>query len=170
MTVVGTALGLMVPLSPPAPEPAATPLPVRSDPPAGAGSVAPTVVAPPLAPPSETVLDRTPHGHFVAIADVNNMPIRFVVDTGADIVALTEADARQANIAFDPLQYQVIGRGAAGDVRGQEVTLDSLVLDGKRATNVRAVVIEGGTISLLGHTYLRQLNSVSIAGDQMRLR
>ncbi|MBA4048559.1 MAG: TIGR02281 family clan AA aspartic protease [Sphingomonas sp.] len=170
VAVVGAALGLMVPLSPPLPPPLPPPGAAPPDRAGGAFSVAPIVVAPPLAPPSETVLDRTPAGHFVAVADVNTMPIRFVVDTGADIVALTEADARQANIAFDPLQYRVIGRGAAGDVRGQEVTLDSLVLDGKRATNVRAVVIEGGNVSLLGHTYLRQLQSVSIEGDRMRLR
>lgn len=154
-----------VAVSPPVSQSRAAPTPVAAD------VVAPSVVAPPLVDqPGETVLDRSPGGHFVAIADVNNMPIRFVVDTGADIVALTEADARQANIAFDPLQYQVIGRGAAGDVRGQEVTLDSLALDGKRATNVRAVVIAGGDMSLLGHTYLRQLSSVSIEGDRMRLR
>lgn len=160
--LLGSAFGLMIPVGPrPAPGSAAR---------VAAVSASPTVVAPPLDQPVETVLDRTQNGHFIAIADVNNMPTHFVVDTGADTVALTEADARQANVSFDPSQFQVIGRGAAGDVRGQEVVLDSLVLDGKRATNVRAVVIEGGDISLLGHTYLRQLQSVSIEGDKMRLR
>ncbi|MBY0520493.1 MAG: TIGR02281 family clan AA aspartic protease [Sphingomonas sp.] len=170
--LLGTAFGLLVPVgkAPPAPAAPARVAAASTVPSLVAASTSPSVVAPPLVQAGETVLDRTPNGHFLAIADVNNTPTHFVVDTGADIVALTEADARQANVGFDPLQFQVIGRGAAGDVRGQKVVLDSLVLDGKRATNVPAVVIEGGTISLLGHSYLRQLQSVSIEGDKMRLR
>lgn len=164
VVLVGTAFGLMVP-SGARRAPAAAPPPL-----AGGGSSSPVTVAPPIDNPTETVLDRSPGGHFVAIAEVNGMPLHFVVDTGADTVALTEADARQANVNFDPSQYEVIGKGAGGDLRGQEVYIDTIVLDGKRANNVHAVVIEGADISLLGHTYLRQLQSVSIEGDKMRLR
>ncbi len=170
MVLVGTAFGLMVP--PGSPRASAVSAVTPAPPPLSSGgrSSSPIRVEEPMGEARETVLERAPGGHFLAVADVNGMPLRFVVDTGADTVALTEADARQANVKFDPSQYEVIGRGASGDVRGQEVLIDSLVLDGKRATNVRAVVIEGGDISLLGHTYLRQLQSVSIEGDQMRLR
>lgn len=169
--LVGLAFGLMVPPTArrgsgvaaiaPAPPPLS---------PSNRRSTSAVTVEAPLEAPRETILHRAPGGHFLALVHVNGMPLRFVVDTGADTVALTEADARQANVAFDPGSFEVIGRGASGDVRGQEVVIESLVLDGKRATDVRAVVIEGGDISLLGHTYLRQLQSVSIEGDQMRLR
>ncbi|OYY71567.1 TIGR02281 family clan AA aspartic protease [Sphingomonas sp. 28-63-12] len=120
--------------------------------------------------PVETVLDRAPSGHFLAIADVNDEPIRFVVDTGADTVALTQEDARRAHVDFDPGQFSVVGRGAGGDVRGQEVRIASIVLDGKRATDIGAVVLEQADISLLGHSYLRRIANVQISGDQMRLR
>lgn len=120
--------------------------------------------------PVDTVLDRGPSGHFTAVADVNKEPIRFVVDTGADTVALTMDDAKRAHVKFDPANFEVIGKGASGDVRGEEVQIDSIVLDGKRATNVSAVVLEGGDVSLLGHTYLRHLSDVQIKGDQMILR
>lgn len=120
--------------------------------------------------PVATVLDRAPSGHFLAIADVNDEPIRFIVDTGADTVALTEDDARRAHVAFDPDSFEVVGKGAAGPVYGQEVRIANLVLDGKRATDVRAVVLEGGDMSLLGHTYLRHLDTVAISGDQMTLK
>lgn len=135
--------------------------------------VAPPVAAAPPAPqdePVETVLDRTPNGHFLAIADVNDEPIRFVVDTGADTVALTMADARRAHIRFDPAQFEVVGRGAGGDVRGQPVRIASIILDGKRASDISGVVLEGADISLLGHSYLRKIHNVEISGDQMRLR
>lgn len=44
-----------------------------------------------------------------------------------------------------------------------------LVLDGKRATDVRAVVMADSDVSLLGQTYLRQVDTVRINGDTMTL-
>ena len=150
--VVGVVLGCVVPIARPAA----------------------TVAAPAAAParadgPVETVLERRGGGHFLAVAEVNGEPIRFVVDTGADTVALTQEDARRAHVAFDPAQFQVVGRGASGEVRGQEVQLDSVALDGKRVSGIRALVLDGSDISLLGQNYLRHV-SVEINGDTMRLR
>jgi len=136
------------------------------------GSAPPVTSAPSAAaaPPRETVIERSERGHFAAVAEVNGMPVRFIVDTGADIVALSEEDARRANVAFDPGRFEIVGRGASGPVRGARVTLDLIDLDGKRATGVPAVVLEGASISLLGHSYLRELRSVSIEQDRMILR
>lgn len=126
---------------------------------------------PPLAreAPRATIVERAASGHFLAVADVNRQPIRFIVDTGADTVALTLDDARTAGVPFDPSQFEVIGKGAAGYVRGQEVRIAELVLDGKRATDVRAVVMQDSDISLLGQTFLRQIDTVRIKGDTMTL-
>jgi aspartyl protease family protein len=121
-------------------------------------------------PPVETVIERSSSGHFSAVADVNGEPIRLVVDTGADTVALTLDDAKRAHVVFDPALFEVIGSGASGDVRGQNVTIDSIVLDGKRAAAVRGVVLEGLSVSLLGQSYLAKLDSVHISHDTMRLR
>ena len=119
--------------------------------------------------PVPTRIERSDSGHFLAVADVNREPIRFVVDTGADTVALTMEDARRAHIDFDPHQFRVIGKGAAGDVRGQEVRIADIVLDGKRATDVRAVVMQDSEMSLLGQTYLRHIGTVRISDDTMTL-
>lgn len=159
MLVLGVAIGAMMPNPRPrAPVAAASAPPVAS------------VPAAPAEPARETVLERSAAGHFLAVADVNHMPVRFVVDTGADTVALTAEDAERAGVRFDRGQFQVVGQGAGGPVRGQEVTIDEIVLDGKRAQAVQGVVLEGANVSLLGHSYLRQLASVSIEGDRMRLR
>lgn len=120
--------------------------------------------------PRETVLERRPNGHFVAVADVNGRATHFIVDTGADMVALSEDDARAAHVAFDPADFQVVARGASGDVRGEEVTIGSVSLDGKQAQNVTGVVLEGADMSLLGQAYLRHLDEVRIKGDEMTLR
>lgn len=119
--------------------------------------------------PRPTVLERRRNGHFYATVEVNGEPIRFLVDTGASMIALTEKDARRARIAFDPDRYVVVGRGAAGAVTGQDVTVNSAVLDGKRGERLRGVVLDGADVSLLGQNFLRRME-VSISGDTMTLR
>ena len=178
VVIVGIAIGFAIPVAKrPAPTAAALAAPAPVAParaaPAPAPAPAPTALAAP-APvgglPGETVLDRSDGGHFLAVADVNGEPIRFVVDTGADMVALTQDDARRAHVDFDPNQFQVVGKGASGPVRGQVVRIDRIVLDGKRATDVFGVVLEGADVSLLGHSYLRHISDVQIKGDKMTLR
>lgn len=163
--MAGIAIGLAMPAVKTAAPPA-----VASTPAPAPARVLVRPPAPALPQPVDTVLDRSPGGHFIAVADVNGEPTRFVVDTGADTVALTMADATRAHIAFDPTQFRVVGRGASGDVRGQEVQIDRIVLDGKEATALRGVVLEGSDISLLGHSYLRSISDVQIKGDKMNLR
>lgn len=161
---IGVAIGLFVPGGKrPAPQPAS--------PTAAATPSASTPSATEVEDvPRETVLDRESSGHFFTFADVNGEPVRFVVDTGADIVALTQEDARRVNVVFDPAKFDVVGQGASGDVRGQPVVLRDVVLDGKRVDDVHAVVLDGLGVSLLGQNYLRHLDSVSISGDRMTLR
>lgn len=142
--------------------------------PAGSGRpaapVTATGVAQPGTAPAETVLERHGGGHFIAFVDVNGATVRFVVDTGATSVALTQEDARRAGIDFDPGRFQVVGRGASGDVRGEPVTIRMMALDGKQAQDVSGVVLENSELSLLGQSYLRRLAGVQISGDTMTLR
>ncbi len=142
--------------------------------------VAPIVKAPrPFAAPAPqqvssgfaTTIPRAPDGHFYADARVNGQPVRFMIDTGASAVALTSADARRIGLFFEPHEFAVIGKGASGDVRGKAITLDSVEVDGKSASGVRAAILdEGLDISLLGQSYLAQLGEVKISGDTMELR
>jgi aspartyl protease family protein len=120
--------------------------------------------------PVETRVTRSPSGHFYVHANVNGQLVHFIVDTGATTVALTEADAERVGIKFDPDNFGVIGSGASGAVNGAEIQIASVELDGKEVNNIRGVVIEGGEMSLIGQTYLSQLNNVQMSGDTMVLR
>jgi aspartyl protease family protein len=120
--------------------------------------------------PKETVIQPDNRGHFFAFAEVDGEMTKFLVDTGADMVALTLDDARRARVKFDPDQFEVVARGASGDVMGQRVMIDDIVLDGKRVRDVHAAVVEDLDVSLLGQSYLRKLRSVHLTGDEMRLR
>ena len=118
----------------------------------------------------ETTLERERNGHFYTYAEVNGEPVRFVVDTGASFVALTVKDAERLGIPFSPDEFEIIGEGASGLVRGKLVHLDSVEIDGKRVSNVKAAILEGSRLSLLGQSYLSRMGEVQMRGDYMVLR
>ncbi|HEX8401078.1 MAG TPA: TIGR02281 family clan AA aspartic protease [Allosphingosinicella sp.] len=120
--------------------------------------------------PPETHLRRQDNGHFYVDAEVNGRIVRFVVDTGASIVALTEEDARRIGIPFDPAEFQIVGKGASGDVRGASIMLSTVSVEGKKVHDVRGAIIQGGSVSLLGQSYLSALTSVNMSRDTMTLR
>jgi aspartyl protease family protein len=116
------------------------------------------------------VLEREANGHFYADVQVNNMPIHFMVDTGATGIALSRDDARKAGLSVSVGMFDVVAEGASGDVKGEWVTLDSVKLGQEEAKQVPAVILDGGQQSLLGQTFLQQFSSVEIKGDRMYLR
>jgi aspartyl protease family protein len=164
VVALGAVIGLMLPsghrAAPAAPAAAA------------AKPVAATAPAPEPAPFAavETKLARMPNGHFYADAAINGQPVRVIVDTGATTVALTVADAQRIGVPFSPNEFTVIGTGASGPVRGEDVTLDSVTVDGKEVRGVRAAVLEGLDVSLLGQTYLSRITAVQMSGDTMTLK
>jgi aspartyl protease family protein len=118
----------------------------------------------------EVTLDRSADKHFYANANVNGHDIRFLVDTGASETALTEEDARKVGIAIDPRQYELLGQGASGIVRGQYVELKSIELGGIHERNAKAVVVQGATVSLLGQPFLEGIDEIVIRKGEMVLR
>lgn len=119
----------------------------------------------------ETVLERESNGHFYTHAKVNDDElVHFVVDTGATVVALTVDDAERLGISVDPSEFTVVGEGASGLVRGKEIMLKSVEVDGKRVENVSGVILEGSRLSLLGQAYLSRMGEVEMSGDYMVLK
>jgi aspartyl protease family protein len=125
---------------------------------------------PPM-PGDAVVLDRQADGHFYAEANANAQPMRFLVDTGASVVALTAADAQRLGMMWNQNELQHIGRGVNGDVMGKPVEIAELRIGGLAAYNVRAVIIPYGLdVSLLGQSFLSQVGHVAITGNQMTLK
>jgi aspartyl protease family protein len=118
----------------------------------------------------DVVLYRHNDGHFYADAKVNGTLVHFLVDTGASTVALTASDARKAGLSVDEANFAPVGSGASGMVKGQRVMLSSIALEGKRVEDVSAVVLADDLdVSLLGQAFLKRIQSVNIADDEMRL-
>jgi aspartyl protease family protein len=114
------------------------------------------------------VLERSGGGHFYANVEVNGELIRFIIDTGATGVSLTERDAERVGIALNPGSYTQVGMGAGGPVHGQVVRLDRVSLDGKEVRGLTGMVPQGSDMHLLGQEYLNQF-SVEMRGGTMRI-
>jgi aspartyl protease family protein len=130
---------------------------------------APAKAAAAAAAPKETLLKRHEDGHFYADVEVNGELVHFLIDTGASGVALTEEDAARVGLKVSPAEYEAVGMGAGGPIRGKLVTIDRVSLDGKEARDVHGAILQGSTMSLLGQAYLSKLGSVEMSGDYMRL-
>lgn len=116
-------------------------------------------------------LPRHADGHYYLTAEVNGQPIRFVVDTGATDIVLTQEDALTAGLNPDDLIYTGRALTANGEVRTASVKLDTVAIGPISDTRVRAVVNEGELDqSLLGMSYLQRYSSVEITGGKLVLK
>lgn len=106
--------------------------------------------------PSVTLSADT-RGHFVADGAVNGVPMRFVVDTGATLVALPASEANRLGIDYHKGEI-VITHTAAGTVPVYRVRFDSVRLGAIELAGVDGVVVEQGLeIALLGMSFLRRV-------------
>jgi aspartyl protease family protein len=170
VVLAGAAIGFLIPSGAPEPATSPTPAPLVKKSATKADTSTETVTETMESAPRKTVLHRGANGHFFADAMVNGQSIHFVVDTGATTVALTMDDARKLGLSFDPSQFEVIGRGASGDVRGKEVILHHVAIDRQEGFDIPAVILgEGLDVSLLGQSWLGVVDSVQISGDTMTL-
>lgn len=118
----------------------------------------------------EIVLPRAGDGHFYAEVTVDGVSSRMLVDTGASVLALTGEDAEAMGITWEPDEVRPVARGASGAVFGVPVTLGQVQLGDFDARGVEAVVVPDGlAISLLGQSFLSQIEQVRIESEQMIL-
>ena len=115
-------------------------------------------------------IPRARDGHYYLTAQINDQPVRFVVDTGATDMVLTRADARAVGLDPDTLNYLGRAGTANGEVRTAFVRLDEVRLGEVRDINVPAVVNQGEmSQSLLGMGYLQRWGRIEIANGELIL-
>jgi aspartyl protease family protein len=137
--------------------------------PSSAGAPAAKEAAP--RPVSNTLVyraDRT--GHVFLDAALNGTPIRFLVDTGATMVALRMEDARAAGIATQSLRYDQRVSTANGVARVAPVHLRELRLGQLVMEDVEAVVVDAPlAVSLLGMSFLKRLDGYEMRDGQLMI-
>ncbi|MDP3677365.1 MAG: TIGR02281 family clan AA aspartic protease [Novosphingobium sp.] len=116
------------------------------------------------------VLQRDGSGQFHLTAQIDGQDTQFLVDTGADVVALTVEEAERLGYAVDPDKFVPMMQTASGTGNGTVVHLDRLEVAGAEFHDIDAVVLDGLPVNLLGQTILSQLGQVSLEGDRMVIR
>ncbi|HXX83517.1 MAG TPA: TIGR02281 family clan AA aspartic protease [Casimicrobiaceae bacterium] len=98
-------------------------------------------------------------GHFVADGQVNGVPIRFVVDTGATFITLSAREAGRLGLDYRNGQKSLM-ETASGDVLTYRVKLDTVRVGDVVMHNVDAVVTEANSlnVALLGMSFLDRVN------------
>ncbi|MEM1298312.1 MAG: TIGR02281 family clan AA aspartic protease [Pseudomonadota bacterium] len=119
----------------------------------------------------ETVaLTREGDGHFHALMEVNGHDVRFIVDTGATNLVLSQRDAKAAGIDVGALAFTIPTYTANGRIMSAPVRLDEVRLAEFTDRDVRATVNGGDLdVSLLGMSYLERFSGWRVEGDRMYL-
>jgi aspartyl protease family protein len=96
-------------------------------------------------------------GHFFMDGSINGSPVRFIVDTGATMVALPASEARRLGVDYRKGQPGLTNT-AGGVVQTFRVRFDRVRLGDIELSGVEGVVIEQGLdIALLGMSFLNRL-------------
>jgi aspartyl protease family protein len=135
----------------------------------GAKGAADPVRGPSGRPIANTIAFRADKsGHVRVDVAVNGSPVRFLVDTGATLVALRIEDARAAGINPATLRFDERVSTANGLARVAHVKLRELRLDQLVVEDVEAVVIDAPLgISLLGMSFLKRLEGYEMRDGQL---
>lgn len=114
---------------------------------------------------------RDDRGHFQVGGRIDGRRVDFMVDTGASVIALTEAEARRLGIYPARNDFTAQVRTANGTVNAAPVMLSSVDIDGLVVRNVQALVVPGKALSenLLGLSYLTRLKRFEYAGGKLVL-
>lgn len=132
-----------------------------------ADAVAPAASQDAAFDPDTTVIDRDRTGQFHLVAQINGEATKFLVDTGADVVALTVEDAQRIGLDVNDRSFQPILKTASGVGYGAPVQLELVEVGETALSGVDGVVIEGLGVNLLGQSVLRRLGKVELQGDRM---
>ncbi len=135
-----------------------------------AGS-APIQIARTTATGAEMVIPAGRNGHFLVTAEVEEVEILFLVDTGASQVILTVADAERLGHSVDSLEFSDRFHTANGAIRGAPLLLPDLRIGDLEIEDVRASVIRAPMpTSLLGMSFLSRLEGYEVGEEGLILR
>lgn len=111
-----------------------------------------------------------PDGHFWAMASINGVPARMLIDSGATITALSEETARAANIDKGSTLTPVMLHTANGVATAETGSVDELRVGNIVARNLKIVTAPGlGGLNVLGMNFLSKLQSWRVEGQTLIL-
>jgi aspartyl protease family protein len=117
----------------------------------------------------KVVLMADAQGHFYTVGTINGASIRFLVDTGATMIALGANDARRLGLDLNKGQ-KGHAQTANGTIMVSRVTLDTVSIGGITLHNVDAAIQQSDMpMALLGMSFLNRTD-MERSGSAMTLR
>lgn len=109
---------------------------------------------------AEVTIPRSANNQYITQGHINGRQIEMLVDTGANLVAMSEVHARRLGI--DYRRHGLVGKvqTASGLANAYGVSLKSISIGGITANAVEATVIEGDypAMVLLGVSFLKHVD------------
>ena len=113
-----------------------------------------------LSTPGQIIVPLQARGNsYIVDVSVNNVPQRFVLDTGAGVTVLSSSVANSIGLFLDDAEYVMLNT-ANGVVRAPLVTVDSVQLGGAVVNNLKVAVLDrmGPVDGLLGLDFLNHFD------------
>lgn len=109
-------------------------------------------------------------GHYWVDATVNGEPVRFLIDSGASVTALSEATAKRLDLPADPMGRTMRVQTANGAVTARRATVERLDIGPIRATGLPVIVSATfGEVNVLGMNFLNKLSGWRVSEGRMIL-
>ena len=109
-------------------------------------------------------------GHFWAVASINGVRRRMLIDSGATVTAISETTAREAGVSAGTGLAPVVLETANGAARAETGKVDELRVGNIVARNLRIVTSPGlGNLDVLGMNFLSKLDSWRVEGRTLIL-
>lgn len=106
----------------------------------------------------DIVMLADPAGHFSTNGQINGKPVRFLVDTGATVIALSEAEAQRLGLLYKqgaPVRVKT----ANGELVGHQLQLGTVRIGEHVSHGVDAVVLPASVpYILLGNSFLSRFD------------
>ena len=119
---------------------------------------------------AETVIPMAADGHYWLRADVNGVPTRLMVDTGATLTAFSTRSADAAGLEPRPGGLPVMLGTANGTVTADLTTVETLSFGNIRAEGLDAVIAPNlGNTNVLGMNFLSRLDGWRVENGDLIL-
>src|SRR5438552_7985162 len=120
---------------------------------------------------SSVMLVADPSGHFSLTSIIEGIGVRMMVDTGANIVALSQEDANRVGINVEANKFTAKISTANGVVLAAPVILKEIAIGDISVRNVAAVVMpeQKLQLSLLGMSFPSRLSRYEVTGGKLIL-
>lgn len=118
----------------------------------------------------EMIINLSSDGHFYIDVKINNVPMRFMIDTGASDIVIDKNQAQKLGINLQDLAFNKRYQTANGVSFGASVILQQVQVGDVKFNNIAASVNSAqlGT-PLLGMSFLRQFRKYEFYQDRLLL-